>query len=269
MSATLKGRLVKKTPLAIHARLSIAAGFALLAAGPVMAAALTGHPPAGEYRVDSDATTTHTTVAGSLKRDQHIEGATGRTTVTDTAPGAPPVTRVYPGEGPYNACMGSASGPPPRGLGMACSTGPYTASPGGSTMSADCGAVKLDEQWRRIDDRTWERVLHSSYSTVGVNNSGSPTAAIEMAMAGMSPEERARARVELAKMPTRADRDAAMAPVIAQLEEQVRTGSPSDAAMAKEQLAAIKGRSGGGAPDTVIDMRERWTRISDACKAKR
>ncbi len=268
MTATMKGSLVKMTPLAIPARLSVAAAFALLAGGPVMAAALTGHPPAGEYRVDSDTTTTHTTVAGILKRDQHIEGATGRTTVTDTAPGAPPVTRVYPGEGPYNACMGTASGPPPRGLGMACSTGPYTASPGGSSMSADCGAVKLDEQWRRIDDRTWERVLHSSYSTVGVNNSGSPTAAIEMAMAGMSPEERARARVELAKLPTRADRDAAMAPVIAQLEEQVRTGSPSDAAMAKEQLAAIKGRS-GGAHDTVIDMRERWTRISDACKATR
>jgi len=259
---------VKKTSHSL-ARLSIAACLALLSAGSAMATTATGHPPAGEYRIDSDTTTTHTTVAGSLKRDQHIEGATGRTTVTDTAPGAPPVTRVLPGEGPYSGCMSATAAPPPRGLGMACSTGPYTASPGGSTMSADCGAVKLDEQWRRIDDRTWERVLHSSYSTVAVNSSGSPAAAIEMAMAGMSPDERTRARAELAKMPKPSDTAAAMAPVVAQLEEQIRTGSPSDAAMAKEQLAAMKGRSGGGAPDTVVDVRERWTRVADACKARR
>jgi hypothetical protein len=258
---------MKKTMRVQPARRNVPVCLALLVAGPVMAATLTGHPPAGDYRIDSDSTITHTTVAGTLKTEQHIEGATGRTTVTQTAPGGPPVSRVLAGEGPYSVCLVEPTAPPPRGVGT-CATGTYKASPGGSTASVDCGALKLDQQWRRIDDRTWERVLHTSHSTVALNNSGSPAAAMEMAMAGMSPEERARARVELAKMPSAADRDAAMAPVIAKLEEQARTGSPSDAAMAREQLAMMKGRS-SGAPDTFTDVRERWTRVADVCKAKR
>src|SRR4051812_41277101 len=129
--ALVKGHIVKHTHRAMPARMQLAACLALFAAGPLMAATPTGHPPVGDYRIDSDTTTTHTTMAGTLKTEQHIEGATGRTPVTQTAPGTPPVSRVLAGEGPYSACMTAPSAPPPRGIGMACTTGSYSASTGG------------------------------------------------------------------------------------------------------------------------------------------
>jgi hypothetical protein len=83
-----------------------------------------------------------------------------------------------------------------------------------------------------------------------------------LSMAGISAQDRA--KVE-ASLPKQADRDAAMAPVIAQLEEVVRTGTPDEAALARRQLDALKGGASAPSATTTIDVRERWTRIADAC----
>jgi hypothetical protein len=246
----------------------LAFSLALLGATAAMAAGVPGHPPPGEYLIDSDTTILGIGPEGRTgKTEQHVDGATGRTTVIRTVPGEEPLTQVYAGERPYSMCLSATAVLPPPGAGMGCSTEAYSTSAVRSSMSANCGAVKVNYQWRRIDDRTWERVSHNTMSTkamMGITPA-SQKGMMEMAMAGMSPAERERGRAELAKLPTDRDVAAAMAPVVADLEKQARSGSPSEAAMAKEQLAAIKGH-GGGAPDIVTDVRERWTRVSDTCK---
>ncbi len=59
-----------------------------------------------------------------------------------------------------------------------------------------------------------------------------------------------------------------MAPVIAQIEETIRSGPPAEAEAAKQQLAALKASLGGGvAPtnDTTVSVREIWTKVSERC----
>jgi hypothetical protein len=153
-------------------------------------------------------------------------------------------------------------GPPSTPPG-ACANGRYSANAGGVNLSTDCGGARVDERWRRIDERTWERVMHTSYSSTAMST-GSPMQALSMA--GMSAQDRA--KIE-ASAPKQADRDAAMAPVITQLEELVRTGKPEEAALARRQLDALKGGASAPSDITTIDLQERWTRIADACTSKR
>src|SRR5882724_8825805 len=124
--------------------------------GAAYAAEPVGHPPPGQYRIDSEAVITNATAAGSLTRTQHIDGATGHTTVIDKAPDGATATRTIRGEGPYGWCMRSAGGPPSTPPDV-CTNGHYTANAEGFNLSSNCGGVRADEQWRRIDERTWER----------------------------------------------------------------------------------------------------------------
>jgi len=234
--------------------------FCMTASGAGYTADAVGPPPPGQYRIDSETVTTNSSVAGTLTRTQHIDGATGQTTVTDKAPDGATATRTLRGDGPYGWCM-RGDGEPPSMPPGACSNSRYRANPEGFNLSSDCHGVRAVEQWRRIDEHTWERVMHASYSNIAMSSS-SPMQALTMA--GMSPQDRA--KVE-ASLPKQADIDAAMAPVIAQLEEQVRTGKPEEAALARRQLDALKG-SASPSDITRIDLRERWTRIAGACAPK-
>jgi hypothetical protein len=59
-----------------------------------------------------------------------------------------------------------------------------------------------------------------------------------------------------------------MAPVYAQLEAAIRTGSPDEAAAARTQLAALRAAESGGMA-TTTELTERWTRVADSCRAGR
>jgi len=142
-----------------------------------------------------------------------------------------------------------------------CTNSQLSTNAGGYRLQTDCAGAQLDEHWRHIDDRTWERVIHGSYSSLAMST-GSPAQAL--AMAGLSAADRA--KIE-ASLPTQADRDAAMAPVIAQLEEAAKSDKPEEAAEARQQLEALRGQT--HALDTKIELRERWTRIADSCASKR
>lgn len=204
---------------------------ALIGVGQTSAAEPAGRLPQGDYRIDSEAVITHSSPAGTLTRTQQIDGATGRTTLTDKTPDGVTATRTLAGQGPYRWCMAGAAAGKPTTPPDVCTNGRYSAHADGFNLSTNCGGVRGQEQWRRIDERTWERVMHTSYST------------------------------SLSNMPKQTE--AAMAPVIAALEEQLKSGNADEAAQARQQLDLLKGRA--PSDTTTIDLRERWTRVADAC----
>ena len=193
------------------------------------------HPSPGEYRIDSETTTISRAGPMVLRSVQRVDGATGNVTVEQSAPDGSTTRQDYPGQGPNRFCSGS--GPPPAGA-IACANRAFQASPGGgSSQEAVCaGGQALSANWRRLADGRWEHTLETQLAA--------PATA-------MDPRT-----------------TAAMAPVIAQIEETIRSGPPQEAEAAKQQLAALKASLGGGATSgggPTVSVREIWTKVADHC----
>jgi len=214
--------------------LGLGGAIALVSAVAVLAADAT-HPSPGEYRIDSETTTLSHAGPMVLKAVQRVDGATGNVTVEQSAPDGTTTRQDYPGQGPNRFCSGS--GPPPPGA-AACVNRAYGALPGGgSSQQAVCaGGQTLSSNWRRLADGRWEHTFETRIVTAPA--------------AGTDPRT-----------------TAAMAPVIAQIEETIRSGPPEEAEAAKQQLAALKASLGGGAASNgpTVTVREVWTKVADHC----
>jgi hypothetical protein len=200
----------------------------------------TGLPSPGEYRIDSETSMTSSAGPVSTERVQRVDGATGHVTVINKSslPGDVPVTTQYKGNGPVTWCVPVAASAP-HALGV-CDTTPLTSDAFGTSFSATCAGTKQDEHWRPLDKTTWEHdfVLVPRTSAVAPANS------------------------EVEK---------AMAPVYAEIEKTIRTGTPEEAASAREQLKALRAQTSvtAGAPPFVTRVHERWTRVSETCAPRR
>jgi hypothetical protein len=222
-------------------------GMAVLASS-AHAAEPNAWPAPGDYRIDSDTTTTSRAGGTTVQRLQHVDGSTGHITVTlrDSLSKSAPVTQTDPGQGPNKWCVPSNGAAPPA-----------------AAAAMSVGGV--EERWNRIDERTWERSIRSVQTPTASPGTGS--GAIELAMAGMSPEQRAAVAGSMQRMPSAADRAAAMAPVIAGLEKAARGSNAQEAAMAKEQLAMLRGSTpADGSGTVVVESKERWTRVAESCR---
>jgi len=192
-------------------------------------------PPQGDYQIDSETTTTTRSGPMVLKSVQRVDGATGSAAVEQTGPDGSVASQSYPGQGPNHWCVKGAAAPPPVSN---CATQAFAALPGGgSTYRTACsGGQVLSDSFRKLADGRWERTLQVRQAAAGA--------------------------------PVPAQTSAAMAPVIAQIEEAIRSGPPEEREAAKQQLAALKAGLGGGAvpgSDTVIETREVWTKVSETC----
>ncbi|MBI3561533.1 MAG: hypothetical protein HY080_07450 [Gammaproteobacteria bacterium] len=222
--------------------------------------------------VDSEAVTIYGSGSDRTETTERVDAASGQHTVTITSSTDPghPVTRIYKGDGPEHWCLSILLAKSAAvHIGTVCKGLSHTANSRGSSVRADCYSYNLDHRWRRIDERIWERS-----STATPQSSSSPTpdssqAAVEMAMAGMTPEQRARTQAELASIPSVSQANAAMAPVIEALQAQIRTGNPQEAALARQQLRAIRATlDSGGAAINEARLQQRWTRVADTCPAR-
>ena len=154
-------------------------------------------PPAGDYRIDSESVTTTTAGPMVMKTIQRIDGATGATTVEQSNSDGSSATQSYPGQGPYKFWV--ASGPPPP-VAANCANRSFSVSPGGgSAFEAMCsGGQAISNTFRKLADGRWERIFETN-----------------LARGGSAPAD--------------PRTNAAMAPVIAQIEQTIRTGPPAEA----------------------------------------
>jgi hypothetical protein len=242
-----------KTPLGCLA--------ALLSLGAAQAAPAT--PPPGQYRIDAESSVRSGSGPATSERIERVDGATGNRTVITHAgpPGTPAGQQTYPGSGPVTWCVPAVS-TPPANLAGRCDARWWPQS-GGASLQADCQAGRMQEQWKQVDARTWERQMTFKATAGAAGND--PSAAIAMAQRGLSPADAAKVRAELPAPNATAD---AMAPVYAQIEETIRTGKPEEAAAARQQLSALKAAQGGRGPAAATTrLTERWTRVADTCTA--
>jgi hypothetical protein len=221
-------------------------------------------PTPGDYQIDSDTTTTSKATATSLERRQLVDGPTGQIKIVmrDSLPGSKPVTQSYPGSGPNKWCVRSATTAPPADAVAMCG------NPGAATGAKNaCGWQAVVETWRRVDDRTWERTLKATLAAGAELGGFSPAAAVMgSAQAAAAGNPAAKGVPSMPGMPSAKDMAAAMAPVIAGLEEAIRTGSAEDKAAAKQQLAILKGGTPpDGSGSTTVVSKELWKRIAETC----
>ena len=252
-----------------HAVALAALTFGSIAGSAVDAAGPTGMPPPGQYRIDAETTTTSRAGPTTLESVQRIDGATGRVTLTQKSSVDPTnvATQTATGTGPNRWCVPTTGAVPPARSQAGCQNAIRTATAAGSTLGADCKIGRVDEQWRRIDDRTWERLSTVRQSPgASTASKSSAQAAIEFAMRGMTPAQRASVQAELAAMPSAADIADARGTLVATLEQQARSGSAEEAAAARQQLSAL-GTSPSGSAGVVVHIKERWSRIAETCPA--
>ena len=220
-------------------------------------------PTPGLYRVDTD---TVRDLGGGSQHREHWDGATGRRTVTLIVPGHPPQTVTAEGT-PATSCarLGKVLTVPPAVPGCTL-TPPDPRHPSSTTTT--CPGTTVTSSWRRIDDATWEHRMDFVQAIMPPANAAEP--AIAMAMAGMTPAERERAKKGLeASMPTEAQRAQAMRELKAAMEAGAGSSDPEEAAFAREQLKRIYGPDGAGtgiATGTqTMQVLQRWTRIAPSC----
>jgi hypothetical protein len=213
-------------------------GVAALASVAVMAAGQ-ATPPEGDYQIDAETTTTTRSGPMVMKSVQRVDGATGATTLEQTGPDGSVAKQAYPGQGRNHWCVKGPGAPPPPGVVSSCTTQAFAALPaGGSTYQTACsGGQVLSDNFRKLVDGRWERTFQVRQAPVG-------------------------------GVPAPSQTSAAMAPLIAQIEEAIRSGPPAEREAAKQQLAALKASLGGAAVpgnDTVVETRETWTKVSERC----
>lgn len=252
----------------------VLAWLAVLCGGAAFAQTPQGYPPPGNYLIDSESTYTLTSGGSTIEHVTRVVGSTGDTTVTqkNSMDGVPPHTQTHKGTGPNSSCIKpyGSGGPPAALTPFLCKPLARSADPRSSSISDECSKSKVDQAWRRIDDRTWERSLTFTASPGGTTSSPQEAmkAAMAMALPNMTPGERAKAQSEMAALAAQSQAEMAQLTEIAQV--QARTGKPEDAAMAKKLLQEMRRSSGGGLPaDLLPRVRERWTRVADTCPAKR
>ena len=212
----------------------------LLAESSIHAVGPPGMPPPGQYRIDAETTTTSRAGPTTLESVHRTDGATGRVTLTQKSSVDPAnvAAQTVNGTGPNRWCVPAAGTVPPvKSAQGACQNALRAATPTGSILGADCIVGRVEEQWRRIDDRTWERssTVRQAPGASTVANS-SPQAAIELAMRGTTPAQRASAQAELVAMPSAADMADTRGTLIAMLETQTHGAYADEAAVARKQF---------------------------------
>lgn len=252
----------------------VLAWLAALCSGAAFAQTPQGYPPPGNYLIDSESTYTLTSGGSTIEHVTRVVGSSGDTTVTqkNSMDGVPPHTQTHKGTGPNSSCIKpyGSGGPPAALTPFLCKPLARSADPRSSSISDECSKSKVDQAWRRIDDRTWEHSLTFTASPGGTTSSPQEAmkAAMAMALPNMTPGERAKAQAEMAAFAAQSQAEMAQLTEIAQV--QARTGKPEEAAMAQKLLQDMRRSSGGGLPaDLLPRVRERWTRVADTCPAKR
>ena len=218
---------------------------ALVAAAPACVWAGQPFPPPGLYRVDMVGTQSSSAGGMTAEQTTTVQGATGNTTATQRVTGQPSVAaRSHAGQAPLQVCIqpGAAAQAAPAaamaGLSAtACKPmGPTVIDGDTARFSVQCATLEQDLQSRRIDATTWEWRTTTRMKNPDINSVPPATAA-------------------------------AMAPVIAQMEAQLRSTPPgAEADGLRQSLNAIQGRNAAGASSgTVISAVQRYTRVADRC----
>jgi hypothetical protein len=186
-----------------------------MAAAPSAVLAVDVVPTPGLYRVDSD---TVRDLGGGSQHREHWDGATGQRTATLIVPGMPPQTTTAKGP-PATSCAKTGKVLTVPATVPGCTiTWPDSKHPSSTTTT--CPGNTVTSTWRRIDDATWEHQMDFVQAMIPPANAAEP--AIAMAMAGMTPAERERAKKGLeGSMPTEAQRAEAMK----QLKEAMEAGT--------------------------------------------
>lgn len=234
----------------------------------LLLAAGTGHaapsaPPPGDYRIDGEAVMRSGSGPTLAERIERWDGSNGNRVITTQA-GGRSHQQTYAGTEPVTWCIPAVPVPPGQWPDR-CKTKWWPAQ-GGATLEAECKAGHLQEQWKQIDARTWERQMSFMPKAGG----GDLAATLALAERGMTPAEAAQARAAVAALPSAQQRADAMAPVYAKIEETIRNGKPDEAAAARQQLAALQAAQGGGGGVVwTTTLTERWTRINPTCTPPR
>ena len=136
-----------------------------------------------------------TTACSNKRRPKprlRVVGSTGDTTETQKhSLEGRQHTQTYKGTGPNSSCIKAygSGGPPAALLPFACKPLARSADPRGSSLSDQCSNSKVDQGWRRIDDRTWEHTL--TFTAAAGSTTNSPQDAMkqlmEMASLSMTP----------------------------------------------------------------------------------
>ncbi|MGM9481150.1 hypothetical protein ACS5PN_08155 [Roseateles sp. NT4] len=235
----------------------------LLLALSLTCAAAPPMPSPGNYRIDGEAVMRSGSGPTLIERIERWEGSNGNRVITSTA-GDRSHQQSYAGTEPVTWCVPGVS-VPPNLMPDRCKSRWWPAQ-GGSEMQAECAAGRVQEHWKQIDAKTWER---QATFTPAPGGGSDPAAALAMAEKGLSPAEAAKARAAIAALPSAQQRADAMAPVYAKIEEAIRNGTPQQAAEARQMLAALQATQGGGGMMWTTTLTERWTRIAEACTLPR
>ncbi|KQV89185.1 MULTISPECIES: hypothetical protein [unclassified Roseateles] len=218
-------------------------------------------PTPGHYRIDGEATMRSGSGPLLVERVERWDGSNGNRFITTRADGRSH-QQTYAGTEPVTWCVPAASVPPNQ-LPDRCKTRWWPAQ-GGTLLQAECQAGRLQEQWKQLDAKTWERQMRLTLAPGG--GGSDPAAALAMVERGLSPAEAAKARAAIAALPSAQGRAAAMAPVYEKIEATIRNGKPEEAAAARQQLAALQAAQGGSGVTWTTTLTERWTLTGDHCK---
>ncbi len=192
-----------------------------------------GFPGPGLYRIESEAVMTSGRGPTATEVTSHTDGATGDLTVTSKAALNPKgAVQHFAGSKPNTWCVGSGPIRAPPGANW-CDARSSSVDAKTTELKAKCNALTVDERWRRVDDVTWER---------------------RATMEVLPPES-------TAMVP--AATTAALAPVVAQLEAEARSGDAARAAQAKQQLEMLKASLGQGATPAATEALKRVTRLTE------
>jgi len=222
-------------------------------------------PSPGNYRIDGEAVMRSGSGPTLAEHIERWDGSSGNRVITTRA-GGRSHQQSHAGTEPVTWCVPGVSVPPDQ-LPDRCKTKWWPAQ-GGATLQAECQAGRLQEQWKQIDAKTWERQM--TFTPAPGAGGGDPAAALAMVEKRLSPAEAAKARAVIAALPSAQQRADAMAPVYARIEDTIRNGTPQQAAEARQQLAALQAaQGGGGGPVWTTTLTERWTRINEGCTPPR
>lgn len=222
-------------------------------------------PSPGNYRIDGEAHMRSGSGPTLTERIERWDGSNGNRIVTTQA-GGNSHQQTYAGTDPVTWCVHGVSVPPNQ-FPDRCKTRWWPAQ-SGAELQAECQAGRLQEHWKQIDAKTWERQMRFTPAPGGGGND--PGAALAMIAQGLPPAEAAKARAAIAALPSAQQRADAMAPVYEKINETIRNGTPEQAAEARQQLAALQAAQGGGGGVVwTTTLTERWTRIADACTPPR
>lgn len=226
---------------------------------PIAALAGEPFPLPGHYRLDMETTTTSSAGAMTLERTAKVDGSNGVTTSVSRATGSPPTPpQVYAGQGPVRHCIpaggdsAAKAASAARRLGASCVQVATPIVDGDSARyTVQCAGMTQEVQTRRLAETTWEIRTTSVAQASGGGAAAMPAATV-----------------------------AAMAPVVARMEERLRSNPPeAEAEAIRQQLQALRGGAGSagnagsasnagsalptGATRTVIV--QRYTKIADTC----